>query len=172
MSQKQKPALKSVEAAPPPAPPKKKKKPLLIVGILMTVLLGGGGAAWYFLQDKQDKTAPSEHEGAEKAKKLSLFVPLETFTVNLHGEEDHFLQIGLTLQVTDETTVDEIKQQMPLIRNRLLLLLSAKTPDDLATLEGKQKLAAQILAESRLPLSGKTEDRGIQNVLFSSFVIQ
>jgi flagellar FliL protein len=175
-----KPALKSVEpakgkAAAAPvdagvAAPKKKGKLPLIVGLLVLVLSASGGAAWYFLHGNPPST--DKHDVVEKEKKLALYVPLEAFTVNLQGQGDHYLQVGITLQVADNGAADEVKQQMPLIRNRLLLLLSAQAPAELGTVEGKQKLSAQVLAESRQLLLAKTPEEGIQNVLFSSFVIQ
>jgi flagellar basal body-associated protein FliL len=43
-------------------------------------------------------------------------------------------------------------------------------------MEGKKKLAAEILAETRssLPAGGpiQTPDQGVQNVLFSSMIVQ
>jgi flagellar FliL protein len=189
-----KPALKSVESAKGKAPatpgktpavpgkasatpatddevPAKKKSKLpLIVGVLALVLGAGGGAAWYFMGHAEP--ADKAEAAVEKVKKPSVYAPLEAFTVNLQGEGDHYLQVGITLQVADDAAVDEIKKQMPLLRNRLLLLLSARSPSELATLEGKQKLSAQILTESRELISGKGTDHGIEAVLFSSLVIQ
>jgi flagellar FliL protein len=154
------------------AVPKKKNrgKGLVIGTILFLVLGAGGGGAWYFLNGSG--STPKQEAGTEKEKKPPVFVPLEAFTVNLTGEGDHYLQVGIVLQAVDEAAVDDIKQQMPLIRNRLLLLLSAKTATELVTPEGKQKLSNQILSESRQSLTGKAPDRGVQNVLFASFVIQ
>jgi flagellar FliL protein len=176
-----KPALKSVEpakgkaaAAPVDAgaeAPKKKRKLPLVVGLVVLVLSASGGAAWYFMGGNP-ASAEKHDVVVEKEKKPAVYVPLEAFTVNLQGEGDHYLQVGITLQVADNGTADEVKEQMPLIRNRLLLLLSAQAPAELGTVEGKQKLSAQVLAESRQLLAAKTPDEGIQNVLFSSFVIQ
>jgi len=152
---------------------------------LLLLLAGGGGAAWYFLmgpgaehpeatpgeEGSEEAAKAKEKEDKEKDKKV-VFVPLEPFTVNLQGEGDHYLQITIVLEVAEESVTDAIKLKMPLIRNRLLLLLSSKSPPDLNTLEGKQKLANEILAEVRQPLPGKTDDRGVKSVLFNSLIIQ
>jgi flagellar FliL protein len=61
---------------------------------------------------------------------------------------------------------------MPVIRSRMLLLLAAKTAEELATTAGKQKLMAELLAEARAPLAGDSPTRGVENVHFSAFVIQ
>jgi flagellar FliL protein len=99
-----------------------------------------------------------------------VFVALEPFTVNLQGGE-HFLQIGLVLQVANDETGETIKSYLPQIRNSLLLLLSSKTPEQLASIDAKRKLADEILAETRLPLGPKAGE-GIQSVLFGSMVVQ
>ncbi|MES2354474.1 MAG: flagellar basal body-associated protein FliL [Pseudomonadota bacterium] len=175
-----KPSLKPVESAPAAteaAPSKKKGKMMLIAGVLAVVLGGGGGGAWYFLHGNKEAPAAGAEgavEGAEKEKdkKPSVYLALESFTVNMQGEGDHYLQIGIVLQLADNAIAEEIKLQMPPLRNRLLLLLSSKTPQQLAKPEDKQKFAAEIVEEARQILPGKPGDRGIQNILFSSFIIQ
>lgn len=179
-----KPALKS--APPPPEadeaqPPKKKSKLWLIVGIVVGVLVlaGGGALAWYLLRDKEPApaaAAPGAPAAADKKAaegKPPTFVTLDAFTVNLQQENgDHFLQTGIVVQVADAKAADAMKTYMPIIRSKLLLLLSSKMPSELASLDGKKKLVAEILAAVRESLPGTTPDRGIENAYIASFVIQ
>jgi flagellar FliL protein len=179
-----KPALKS--APPPPEvdeapPPKKKSKVWLIVGIVVAVVLlaGGGALTWYLLRDKDPApaaTAPGAPAAADKKSaegKPPTFVTLDPFTVNLQQENgDHFLQTGIVIQVADAKAGDAMKTYMPIIRSKLLLLLSSKMPSELASLDGKKKLVAEILATVRESLPGATPDRGIENAYIASFVIQ
>ncbi len=172
-----KPGLKPV-AAPEPeavAAPAKKKKPLLLIAVaLLVLILGGGGAAWYFTHGSASDAAGAAKDAKAKEKpkvaKPPVFVNLEPFTVNLSGG-DHFLQLGVVLQVTNDETAEAIKNHLPQIRNRLLLLLSSKLPAQLNSLEDKQKLADEILADTRQPL-GEEEAKNVETVLFSSMVIQ
>lgn len=168
-----KPQLKPVPATAEEAAPVEKKKKLKLVLILplVLVLLGGGGAgAWFYLHHGKDAGAQAEKPKEEAPQKAPTFVTLEPFTVNLQGGE-HFLQIGLVLQVTNEETGESIKAYLPQIRNRLLLLLSSKKPEELETVEAKHKLAEEILTETRQPLGPKIAE-GVQSVLFGSIVIQ
>ncbi len=169
-----KPALKS--APPPPEadeapPPKKKSKLWLIVGIVIGVLVlaGGGALAWYLLRDKEPAPAaaapgaPAAPDKKAAEGKPPTFVTLDAFTVNLQQENgDHFLQTGIVVQVADAKAAD----------GKLLLLLSSKMPSELASLDGKKKLVAEILAAVRESLPGTTPDRGIENAYIASFVIQ
>ncbi len=180
-------AKQAPEAAEEAAAPAKSRRSLLKIVLLLTLLLGGaGGGAWYFLQDRQpaEATKPGPAKAAKTAKTAKakhepatppVFVTLEPFTVNLqHGGDSssQYLQVGLALKVSDEAFVEAIKLYMPEIRNRVLLLLSSKSADNLATAEGKKTLSTELAHEILRPLAGKVPAQGLDSVLFTSFVIQ
>ena len=122
---------------------KKSGRARLVIIIVAVLLLGGAGgaAAWYYGQ-LQSTPAP----------KIPVFLSLETFTVNLEPENsDQHLQTTLTLKVGDNEAVNKIKLHMPEVRNRVLLLLSSKTASQIATVEGKKKLATELLVEINQP---------------------
>lgn len=167
--------------APPPAEapaeeaPKPKKKGKLLTILIALILLGGGGggAAWYFLgQGKAG--APAGEAKKEEPEKPPIFTRLDQFTVNLQKSEgdDHYLQVEIDLQVADDKVIESVKLRMPQIRNALLLLLSSKTSEELASVEGKQKLAADIVAQINKIIGAKDPKAGVLGVYFSSFVIQ
>jgi flagellar protein FliL len=152
------------------SPPKKSKKKLFVIVGVLTVLLGGGGAGAWFFTSKDSHSAPEE-EAASEPSKLPLFVPLETFTVNLQGGEQ-YLQTDITLQLSDEAEVELVKLHMPRIRSRLLALLSSKSAENLLTTEDKRKLSQEVLEQVKLPLVPKGKPQKVDDVLFTSFVIQ
>ncbi|SEK69103.1 flagellar basal body-associated protein FliL [Nitrosovibrio tenuis] len=147
----------------------KSSKLKLILAIASAVLLlgaGGGGAAWYFVQAQDGATAAAKQ-------KPPVFIALETFTVNLQPEHsDQHLQTNLTFRVADTGAVDLIKLHMPVVRNRILLLLSSKTASQIATVEGKKKLATELAAEVNHPFAEGGTSQTVESVLFTSFVIQ
>src|SRR5687768_3511236 len=107
--------------------PKKKGKLLIIVSALVVVLGAGGGAAWFFLRPTDANATAVEKP------KPALFLPLETFTVNLLPQDSspEFVQAGLTLKLEDQATLDLIKERMPLVRDRILMVFSGKRANDL-----------------------------------------
>lgn len=133
----------------------KGKKPL-IIAVAILVLAIGAGAGWYFTKGKGDHGEPAKKAAPEKPKQ-SKFVPLEAFTVNLQrGEEgDQFLQIGITLKIDDPDLEGKIKQAMPEIRSRILMLLSGKRASELVPVSGKKQLAQEILLEANTALGFK-----------------
>lgn len=123
-----------------------KKMLLLLVGAL-AVGGSGGGVAWWMMGRNGGAT-----EGVEKPapEVIPAFVPLEVFTVNLRpetGGPQNYMQVGITLKVAGEAVAEKVKAQMPEIRNRLLLMLSAKQANDLLRPEGKSKLAQELQIE-------------------------
>jgi flagellar FliL protein len=164
-----------------PRPKRALRRRYALLGLI--ALAAAGGGTWQFMQDEpQPKAAAAAAKGAtagksEKAEpaKPPQFVALEPITVNLRadGSPEHYLQVGLTYQVATSPTADAMKLHMPVIRSNILLLLSAKAPKELATLEGKAKLSEELLAAARKPLpDGADPLKGIGAVHYSSFIIQ
>ena len=148
-------------------PGKKKRLLLFAIGALLAVL-AAGGAGYYFLGHK-----PSAKVAEKLEHKPLTYVPMDMFTVNLRtSEQERYLQLTMNLAVADAAAADAVKQQTPAIRNRVLLLLSSKGVEELLTREGKEKLAADLATEIRTTIEGPGPTKGLEQVLFSAFVIQ
>lgn len=134
--------------------PKSKKILLIIIGSVLVFGIAGG-AGWYFTKGDyhNDKSAKKTAKSAEQPK----FIALEPFTVNLQRETaDQFLQIGITLKIFQPELEEKIKQNLPEIRSRLLVLLSGKYPSELTASKGKKKLVNEIIAETEIVLGLRT----------------
>lgn len=175
--------MSTAAAAPAPADaapaPKKSKKLLIIILAVVVLLVAGGGAAAFFLMKKKGGDSHAEEKHAVERKGPSVFAPLDPFTVNLADpSRDHYLQIGLTYELYASDVEAELKAQMPLLRSRALLLLTSKTSEELATPEGKGKLAGELVTLARAALAAskvpgtQNSERGVADVHFSSFIIQ
>lgn len=152
---------------------KPKKSRVLMIALALLIILGGGGAAaWYFLGHNAEAARIGKTQDAE-ANNPPVFLPMDSFTVNLQSENgDQFLQTSFTLQVPNQAQVDLIKLYMPHVRSRLLLLLSGKKASDILTIEGKNKLAQEIMAVLKRPFSPQGPSVNVTSVLFTSFVVQ
>jgi len=175
-----------------PQKPKSKKLLLILIALVLVGAIGGG--AWFFL-----KSGDHKEEHKEAVVPPPTFMELEPFTLNLQREEnDQFLQIGLTLQVSNMALADKLRQRLPEVRSRLLFLLSSKRASELLTTKGKKKLAKEIRAKTNsviglgkpsthdsgatpgeeavahedTPEYGSAKGDGVQDVLFTSFIIQ
>lgn len=182
-----------VEEAPAPEKPRRKLSVKILIAVCAGALvLGAGGAsAWYFTRTADDAEvkeakgsakpakaakaakAAKTATGPEKPGKPSAFLTLPQFTVNLQGERgDQFLQTTIVFELTEESAAEAVKVQMPVIRSRLLLLLSSKTPSEISTLAGKEKLVQEMMAETRKYVTFASAEQRLSQVHFNSFVIQ
>jgi len=146
-------------------------KLIIIAVVALLLLIAAGGGAYYFLVLKAaPKTAVSK---AVAAQLPPVFFAIDPFTVNLQSDDgERYLHVGLTLKLTDPKAADELKEHMPEIRSRILLLLSNKHPADLATPEGKNALIKEIQTQIELPFSPGGEPNNVNEVLFTDFVVQ
>ena len=169
---------KSVPRAVPPAPAtetpvppaQKSQKTLFLITFAVLFALAVGGGAWLYFGANKNVAADGTpiHRAAPP-----VFVVLEPFTINLQPEGgEQYLQLAFTLQVGSQAEVDQIKLYMPQVRSRVLLMLSSKKASELLTIEGKKKLAEDIIAQIKQPFHPQGTALEIANVFFTSFVIQ
>jgi flagellar FliL protein len=192
------------------------KKKLIVIGaVVLALVLALGAGAIVLLKQRAAHAAAAAEEDAASAetatpgtpgaavKGAPFYLPLDPFIVNLADREaDRYAQIGITFEVENSTTGDQIKAYMPAIRNAVLMILANKTSKDLLNREGKEQLALEIQREAARPMGieiagpepvtaaasasatdvapaakAKPRRRGetrnpIQHVHFSSFIIQ
>lgn len=140
-------------------PPAKSKKLMLVIGVVFLLLALAGGGAWFFLSKKSAADDGSEEVAHVAPKGPPTFLPLDNMVVNLAdpgGEK--VAQIGITLELADAHATDKVKMYLPSIRSGILMLVSQRTAEELLLIEGKEKLAADILREASRPFgSGDAE---------------
>ncbi len=183
-----------------PAKPKSKKMLFIIIGVVVLALVGAGAA--FFLM-KQNQAEAAEGDGSEEAyaaetakkdpKTPPTFLPLDAMVVNLADEGgNRFVQMAITLQLTDAKVAEDMKVFMPSIRNSILMLISQRTAEEMLRIEGKEALIQDIIAEVSMVMDydyerpnadaaegvkSKRKKRPvarnpIEGVLFSSFIVQ
>ena len=194
------PPAATADAAPKPA---KKKKLIIIIGAVVLLLVMAGGAAVWVMASRKALDEDGQEVDAKSSAVASVptFLPMENMVVNLADPGgDRFAQIGITLEVEDAKTAEQVKVYLPTIRSGILLLVSQRTSTELLLREGKEKLASDILREVSRPLGytvpsakaraaaaaaengdedaeerpakKKVERNPVHRVLFSSFIIQ
>lgn len=146
---------------------KSKKKLFIILAGVLVLLMAVGAAAVLLLTSPADKHGTA---AAEQDQGPPIYESLETFTVNLAGG-DSYLQVEIKLMMANNDIDGKLKEHMPEVRNDILTLLSSKTPDELSTPEGKDKLAADIRNDINTLLK-VGPDKGVKKVLYGAFLIQ
>ncbi len=166
--------------------PKVSRKALIIAGVALLVLACGGGAAAYLLSaDDEPPPMQADTKGsdakADDAKKqlkrrkdaLPVFVELDMFTANLRDDDnDRYIQVKLVAEVRDTSSGETLKSMMPAVRNEVLLLLGSKLAADVATREGKQALANEIVVAANMTLANTPAAGSVENVNFTHIIVQ
>jgi flagellar FliL protein len=95
--------------------------------------------------------------------------PLDPFIVNIYdGQELRYLKVKIELEMVSPAIKAEIDGRLAPIRDSLLILLSAKTLQDVQDVQGKNTLKDEILTAINKSIPpGK-----IAKVYFTDFVVQ
>jgi flagellar FliL protein len=181
------------------APKKKGRKKLILIGTTLLLLGGGGAGAALFaggmLGGEQGPKQPdrpqlvprdgtSEYDAAryfsptgdkkvDPAKFQATYYPVDQkFTANLQ-EGDGFVQVELGVSTYyDERVVEAVKLHEIPIRSAVIETLGSQSSLALATPEGKAKLRGALRKSVNDVLKQKEGFGGIDDVYFTSFIIQ
>lgn len=163
---------------------KKSSKKLIIIILAAVILLaGGGGAAYFFLfksasvegehGEHGNANSDEKHNDSEVAVEKLYFDLTKPLVVNLpKGSGAKFVMIAITFLVEGADMVDALKKNEPMIRNNLLMLISAQNAEELKTREGKDKLRAGIQESVSATLTKMAGKSQLKDIYFTSFVMQ
>lgn len=136
----------------------------LVVGIASFYLMGGS----IFGLGGDNASKNSKNEFSE-AGSLGPLMEMDAFVVNIaDGNRTRFLKVGITLEMTDYESKDEIDHRMPQIRDTIITQASSKEYREVRDMQGKKQLRLEIQREINSILA-----RGeVEQVFFTEFVIQ
>jgi len=105
----------------------------------------------------------------------ALYVPLDpALVVSLMSAsgESHFLQVNVQAMSRDQDSADAIRDHAPALRNSFLFVISKYAYEDVLALDGKEALRQAMLAEGREVMRKNTGVPGVEELYFTSFVVQ
>lgn len=145
-----------------------KKKLIIIIAAVSLVLVIGGVSAFFFLGG-EDEALNAEPEMAQ-----STYYKLEKpFVVNFQaGRRQRFLQIDVAFKSKSEEAIEVIKKHTPVIKNDLNQLFGDQTLESLQEAGGRQRLNDEATAKVKEILQREMGEPGIEQVLFTDFVMQ
>ena len=162
-----------------PAPKKSNKKLVIVLAAALLVLgLAGGGDMFYSKKKaaaEAELEAEAEADGTVAKKPVKVpkrdpklkpaFLTLALFTVNLADQDfDRYLQVQMSLELSDEAASEKVKSYMPAVRNNILMVLSQKSSTELMQKDGKVKLAEELLWAVARTVGVEVSDEDLQGV--------
>ena len=142
---------------------------LILASALVTVIATGmfskGGNAAQEVVVQEVKVNPFE---------AVQYLQLEPeFIVNFGANaKPKYLMIDVSASTKEEAAVAALKQHMPVIRDKLLTLFGEQKAAELKTAEAKEKLRGEALACIQSVMEERYGSTGVDEVLFTRFVMQ
>jgi len=170
-------------------PSKKKLIIKIVILVVLLALLGVGGFFGYKFffakkaaggdnateQKTEQKAEGEKKEGDKKDGKDAAaasggeLVSIPPLLVNLSEPQGRrYLKLALDIEVKDKLAADQLNKEMPKVKDALLLLLSSKTYEDLASIESKILLKKEIVERLTLVLG----EQKVLRVYITEIVIQ
>jgi len=147
---------------------------MILVAVFLLLLMGTG-TVFFVLWEKISESRGDGIASLENDKKNVLMrekkevFPLKTFVVNLADTGGkRYLRVGIVLELDTAGLTSEINETLPQVRDKILMILPAKTFDDIKTSAGKTALKNQIVNE----LNSFLKEGKISNLYFEEFVVQ
>jgi flagellar basal body-associated protein FliL len=97
------------------------------------------------IEEKKPENILKKQLAERKLNAPPIYIPLDEIVVNLPGRGgEHYLQTKIVLRTADSKTEGKIKDFLPLIRDRIITVLSSRQMQELATVEGKTQMAKEV----------------------------
>jgi flagellar FliL protein len=115
-----------------------------------------------YAQDDEDALPPN-----------SIYIELTPPMVANYGSEGRlrYVRVGVSIRA-QESVEDAIRRHLPWIRHELLMLVSAQTDEAIGSTTGRESLRDEALQRVRQVLREEEDVEGVEDVLFTSFVVQ
>ena len=171
--------------------PKEKKSSnmlmIIIIVVLILIIIGGAVVAFLLMGDDEEainqsavpqakeksvsktKNNSSEYSDSRKLNDIGILYPLDTFTVNLKSDSGRrYLKVTMSLELEGEELSLELDNKSPVLRDRVIRILTSKTLEEISSKKGKQKISEQIMDT----LNAMISDGRIKGIYFTEFVVQ
>ncbi|MGD9310526.1 MAG: flagellar basal body-associated FliL family protein [Desulfosarcina sp.] len=147
---------------------------LIIVISVIVLFMGMVGAGFFILWNKieqlpQGTAAVEEIEVEEEENVIGPLYSLDTMIVNLADRGGkRYLRVTMALELSDPEAMTTIENRLPQVRDAILMILPAKTYDDVSTTEGKIALRSEVMEK----VNGLMTKGRVNNIYFTEFVVQ
>lgn len=161
---------------------------IIIIIVLIFIIIIGAVIAVLLMGDDEEpmRNSPQTQEKSKSKKRVSssssstyddsrqlsdigMLYPLDTFTVNLKSDAGRrYLKVTMSLELDGEELSLELDAKSPVLRDRIIRILTSKTLEEISSKKGKSKVSSQIIDT----LNAMISDGDVKGIYFTEFVIQ
>ena len=161
---------------------------IIIIAVLVLIIVIGGVVAVLLMGDDEEpmqekapqkqerssshsskKSSSSTYDDSRQLSDIGILYPLDTFTVNLKSDAGRrYLKVTMSLELEGEELSLELDAKSPVLRDRVIRILTSKTLEEISSKKGKHKVSTQIMDT----LNAMISDGNIKGIYFTEFVIQ
>ena len=147
---------------------------IIIAGFVLFMAMAGAG--FYILLQKMPGSSTGSVTASKPAtekeqptKGLGPVFSIKPFVINLAGSGGkRFLRATMDLEMKDQATFDQARDQLPRVKDKILTIVSAKRFEDINTVEGKNKLRAEITTA----IDALFSKGAVTNVYLTEFIVE
>lgn len=138
-------------------------KSMALIGALCMIPLLSISPSWA-------SSGGSKEEAAAYPGYMELKPPL---VVNLASSgRTRYLKMDLQFYLSTSHDAELVTQHMPLLRDRMITMLGGRQPEQLSSMEDREKLRAELLESLRETMTHQTGVPAITAIYFTGFIIQ
>lgn len=156
------------------------KKRIILLALVALLLIGVsvGGTIGVLTMMKDDPVPVEGEEGveaeAEVTDKPAIYYPLKPeYILNIDARgRRRYLRLDLTLMVRDDDMIPTIETHRASVDNVVNLVGGGQIFEEIQTPEGKEFMRLQLLKEMQTLFEKEVGKAGVEQVLFTNFVMQ
>lgn len=161
---------------------------IVIIVVLILIILAGAVVAFILMgndnvaatntqvatqttekRTPQTRQSNDEYSDSRKLNDIGILYPLDTFTVNLKSDSGRrYLKVTMSLELEGKELSIELDNKSPVVRDRVIRILTSKSLEEISSKKGKQKVGDQIMDT----LNAMISDGKIKGIYFTEFVVQ
>lgn len=148
------------------------KSKLVIILVVLVLLVGGGGAAAVFLLGGDDSAA-EDAEVAEQIKPSHYLKMKPSFIANyMVGKRQRYLQVEITLVTRDAAKLNVFNEHLPFLQSDITAWLNEQDFEELRDPETRETLRQTLVENLQAKFEEETGEGGLEDILFTGFVMQ
>ena len=129
----------------------------------LALILSVFAASWAFAEDTETPSKRSVYHNISPA-----FVS----NFGLSEKKLSYIKAEVALKIESEELLEKVKQNEALVRHQIVMLLSAQTKEQMSAQAAQETIRVTALSRVKEALAEEIGKTGVQDLLFTNFVVQ